>query len=230
MKKEYLTTSVVARIARIAWQIRQPVAAVLSIVLALPAQADSVSIRELALGTQIGSTVEVRLAGRERPNKLRGRMGLLDNQAFDLVVENAGGEPRSIPFGQVKSLRLVKKLRAEPVELGLTREAAARAIPKGALVEVRLAGKQTPNWLRGRIGQAGSQEFQIQVIRSGMIDVRTLRFAEIESIKPVDSLWVQSAPAKAGRVIGIGVSIALSAVLVLVIVVVIAAKTGHLGG
>ena len=221
---------VVARLAGIAWRIRQPVAAMLSVVLALPAQADTVSIRELALGTPIGSTVEVRLTGRERPNKLRGRMGLLDNQAFELGVENSGGQPRSIPFGQVKSLRLVRKLRVEPIEPAPTQEATARAIPKGALVEVRLAGKQRPNWLRGRIGQAGSQELQIQVFRSGTIDVRTLRFAEIESIKPVDTLWVQSAPAKAGRVIWIGVSIALSVVLVLAIVVVIAAKTGHLGG
>ena len=222
--------NVVARLAGLAWQIRQPVAAMLSVLLALPAQAETASIRELALGTQIGSTIEVRLTGKERPNRLRGRMGLLDNQAFDLVVENSGGEPRSIPFDQVKSLRLVKKLRAEPVERGSTQEATARAIPKGALVEVRLAGKQAPNWLRGRIGQVSSQGFQIQVFRSGMIDVHALRFAEIESIKPLDSLWVQSAPAKAGRVIGTGVSIALSAVLVLVIVLVIAAKTGHLGG
>jgi hypothetical protein len=220
----------VARLAGIAWQIRQPVAAMLSVVLALPAQAETASIRELALGTQIGSTVEVRLAGKDRPNKLRGRMGLLDNQAFDLFVENSCGEPRSIPFEQVKSLRLVKKMRAEPVERSPTQEGTARAIPKGRLVEVRLAGKQTPNWLRGRIGQVSSQGFQIQVFRSGTIDVQALRFAEVESIKSVDSLWVQSAPAKAGRVIGTGVSIALSVVLVLVIVVVIAAKTGHLGG
>ena len=63
-----------------------------------------------------------------------------------------------------------------------------------------------------------------------MIDVRSLRFAEVESIKPVDSLWVESAPAKVQRVIGTGVSIALTAVLVLAIVLVVAAKTGHLGG
>ena len=56
-------------------QIRKPVAAMLSVVFTLPAQTDMVSIRELALATQIGSTVEVRLAGKERPNKLRGRMG-----------------------------------------------------------------------------------------------------------------------------------------------------------
>jgi hypothetical protein len=97
-------------------------------------------------------------------------------------------------------------------------------------VEVRFAGKQTPNWLRGRIGQAGSQEFQIQMFRSGRIETQTLRFAEVESIKPVDSLWVSSAPIKVQRVIGAGVSIALTAVLVLAIVLVVAAKTGHLGG
>jgi len=105
-----------------------------------------------------------------------------------------------------------------------------QAIPKGALVEVRLAGKQSPNWLRGRIGLAGSQEFQIQVFRSGMIDVQTLRFGDVESIKPVDSLWVASGPAKVHGAIGAGVSIALTAVLVLAIVLVVAAKTGHLGG
>src|ERR1700736_5860515 len=99
-------------------QIRKPVAAMLSVVFTLPAQADTVSIRELALGTQIGSTVEVRLTGKERPNKLRGRIGLLDNQAFDLVIENSGAEPRSIPFGQVKSLKFVKILWAKPVERG----------------------------------------------------------------------------------------------------------------
>lgn len=211
-------------------QIRKPLAAMLSVVFALPAQADTVSIRELALGTQIGSTVEVRLTGKERPNKLRGRMGLLDNQAVDLVIENSGGEPRSIPFDQIKSLKLVKKLRAKPVESGSTLKATAHEIPKGALVEVRFAGKQTPQWLRGRIGQADSQEFQIQVLQSGMIDVQTLRFAGVEFIKPVDSLWVESAPAKVQRVIGTGVSIALTAVLVLAIVLVVAAKTGHLGG
>jgi len=202
----------------------------LSVVFTLPARADTVSVRELALGTQIGATVEVRLTGKERPNRLRGRMGLLDNQAFDLIVENSGGEPRSIPFGQVKSLKLVNSLRAEPVERGSTLEATAHAIPKGTLVEVRFAGKQKPSWLRGRIGEAGSQEFQIQVLRSGMIDVRTLRFAEVESITPVDSLWAGSAPAKVHRAIGTGLSIALTAVLVLVIVGVVAAKTGHLGG
>lgn len=218
--------NIVVRLAGTAWQIRQSVAAVLSVVLALPAQADTVSIRELALGTQIGSTVEARLNGNERPNKLRGRMGMIDNQAFELVMEKPGGEPRSIAFGQVKSLRIVRKLRVQLAEPGATQEATARAIPKGTLVEVRLAGKQSPAWLRGRIGQTGSQDFQVQVFRSGMIDVQTLRFADIESIKPVDSLWVDSRPAKAGRAIAIGVSIALSAVLVLVIVVVIVAKTG----
>jgi hypothetical protein len=91
-------------------------------------------------------------------------------------------------------------------------------------------GKQTPNWLRGRIDQAGSEEFRIQVLRSGTIDFQTLRFAEVESIRPVDSLWVSSAPAKVQRIIGSGVSIALTAVLVLAIVLVVAAKTGHLGG
>jgi hypothetical protein len=211
-------------------QIRKPVAAMLSVVFTLPAQTDTVSIRELALATQIGSTIEVRLGGKERPNKLRGRMGLLDNQSFDLAIENSGGEPRRIPFDQVKSLRLVKKLQAKPVERSSTPQATAHAIPKGALVEVRFAGRQTPNWLRGRIGQAGMEEFQIQVLRSGMIDVQTLRFAEVESIKPVDSLWASSAPAKVQRMIGTGVSIALTAVLVLAIVLVVAAKTGHLGG
>jgi hypothetical protein len=211
-------------------QIRKSVAAMLSVVFTLPAQADTASIRELALGTQIGSTVEVGLAGKERPNKLRGRMGQLDNQAFDLVIENSGGEPRSILFSQVKSLKLMKTVRAATVERSASPEAAAQAIPKGALVEVRFAGKQTPNWIRGRIGLAGSQEFQIQVVRSGVIEVHTLRFAEVESIKPVDSLWVASAPVKVHRVIGTGVSIALTAVLVLAIVLVVAAKTGHLGG
>jgi hypothetical protein len=78
-------------------QIRKPVAAMLSVVFTLPAQADTVSIRELALGTQIGSTVEVRLTGKERPNRLRGRMGPLDNQAFHLVIENSGEEPSASP-------------------------------------------------------------------------------------------------------------------------------------
>ena len=78
-------------------RIRRPVAVMLSVVFTLPAQADTVSIRELALATQMGSTVEVHLAGKERPNKLRGRMGLVDNQAFDLAMENSGGETRSIP-------------------------------------------------------------------------------------------------------------------------------------
>jgi hypothetical protein len=212
-------------------QIRKPVAAILSIIFTLPAQADTVSIRELALGTQIGSTVEVRLTGKERPNKLRGQMGRLDNEAFQLVIENSGDAPRSIPFGQVKSLKWVKKLRAKSVERGATLEATAHAIPEGALVEVRLAGKQTPSWLRGRIGHlAGSQEFQIQVLRTGVIEARTLRFAEVESIKPVDSLWVQSAPAKVQHVIGTAIAIALTSVLVLAIVLVVAAKTGHLGG
>ena len=89
---------------------------------------------------------------------------------------------------------------------------------------------KSPTGSRGRIGQASSQEFQIQVLRSGMIDVRTLRFDEVESIKPVDSLWVESAPAKVARVIGTSVAIALTSVLVLAIVLVIAARTGHLGG
>ena len=211
-------------------QIRKPVAAMLSVVFTLPAQTDRVSIRELALATQIGSTVEVRLAGKERPNKLRGRMGLLNDQAFDLGIDTSTGETRTIPFGQVESLRLVKKVRAKPLEQGLTTQSTAQAIPIGTLVEVRFAGKQTPNWLRGRIGPAGSQEFQMQILRSGRIDMQTLRFAEVESIKPVDTLWVSSAPAKVNRVIGTGVSIALTTVLVLAIVLVVAAKTGHLGG
>ena len=82
-------------------QIRKLLAAMLSVVFTLPAQSDTASIRELALGTQIGSTVEVRLTGKDRPNKFRGRMGPLDDQAFALVIENSIGEPRSIPFGQI---------------------------------------------------------------------------------------------------------------------------------
>lgn len=211
-------------------QIQKPMAAILSVLFTLPARADTVSIRELALGTQIGSTVEVRIAGKERPNKLRGRMGLLDNQAFYLLIENSGGEPRSIPFEQVKSLKVVESLRFGPVEPGSTPEATVHAIPKGALVEVRFAGKHKPDRLRGRIGQAGSQEFQIQVLRSGAIEVDTLRFADVESIKPVDNLWVESTPAKVHRGIGIGVSIALTAVLVLVVVFVVLAKIGAFSG
>jgi hypothetical protein len=222
--------SVIARLAGIAGQMRRPVAAVLSVVLAMPAQADTGSIKQAALGTQIGSIVEVRLTGKERPNKLRGRMGLLDNQAFGLVVESSSGEARSIPFDQVKWLRVVQNARVEPGESGATPEVAARAIPKGTLVEVRLATKQKPNWLRGRMGEPGSQEFQIQVIRSGAITMQTLRFDDATSIRPVDSLQVVSAPAKAGRVIGIGLTIALTAVVVFAIVLVVAAKTGHLGG
>jgi len=202
----------------------------LCVVFTLPAQTDTPSIRELALATQIGSTVEVRLAGKGQPNKLRGRMGLLDNQGFDVAPENSGSEPRKIPFNQVTSLRLVKRLQSKPVEGNLTPEATARTLPQGTLVEVRFAGKQTPGWLRGRINQAGSREFQIQVLRSGVIDVQTLSFAAVESIKPVDSLRTSSAPAKVHRAIGTGVSIALTAVLVLAIVLVVAAKTGHLGG
>ncbi len=211
-------------------QIQKPMAVILSAVFALPARADTVSIREIALGTQTGSTVEVRLTGKERPNKLRGRMGLLDNQAFELAVENSGGEPRSILFDQVKSLKVVKSVRNGPLDPGSTPQAAARAIPKGALVEVRFPGQRKPNWLRGRMGQAGGEDFQIQVFRSGAIEAQTLRFADVESIKPVDSLWVESTPAKVHRGIGTGVSIALTAALVLVVVVVIAAATGHLGG
>jgi hypothetical protein len=211
-------------------QIRKPVAAMLSIVFSLHAQTDTIAIRELALATQIGSTVEVRLAGKEQPNRLRGQMGLLDNESFDLAIGNSGSEPRKVPFDRVTSLRLIKKLQAKPVEQTSTPQATARALPKGALVELRFAGRQTPGSLRGRIVQAGDQEFQIQVFRSGRIEIETLRFAEVESVKPVDSLWVSSAPAKVHRAIGTGVSIALTAVLVVVIVLVVAAKTGHLGG
>lgn len=211
-------------------RVRKPVAAMLSVVFSLPAQADTISIRELALATQIGSTVEVRLAGNEQRNKLRGRMGMLDNQGFDMAVENSGSEPRKISFDQVRSLRLVKKLQAKPIERSSTPEVAAQALPKGTLVEVRFTGKQTPGSLRGRIVQAGGQEFQLQLLRSGRIENQTLHFADVESIQPVDSLWVSSAPAKVSRVIGTGVSIALTAVLVLAVVLVVAAKTGHLGG
>ena len=199
-------------------------------VFSLPAQTDSLSIRELALATQIGSTVEVHLSGKQQPKKLRGRMGLLDNQGFDLTIENSGSEPRKISFDQVRSLRLVKKLQAGPIERSSTPEVAAQSLPKGTLVEVRFTGKQTPGWLRGRIVQAGGQEFQIQVLRSGRIENQTLRFTDVESVKPVDSLWVSSAPAKVTRVVGTSVSIALTAVLVLAVVLVVAAKTGHLGG
>jgi len=210
-------------------QIRKPLAVMLCTLFALSARADTVSIRELALGTQIGATFEVHLRGKARPNKLRGRMGQLDNQAFDLAIENSGGEPRNIPFDQVKSLKLVTTLRANPIQPGATLEATAGAIPKGALVEVRFAGKHKLNRLRGRMGHAGSQEFQIQVLRSGTIDEETLRFAEVESIQPVDSLRVDSAVAKVHRGIGTGVSIALTGALVLVVVLVVAAATGHLG-
>jgi hypothetical protein len=86
-------------------QIRKPVAVMLSIFFALPTQGDTVLLREFALGTPIGSTVEVRLAGKDRPNKLRGRMGMLDNEAFDLFIENSSAEPRSIAFSRVRSIR-----------------------------------------------------------------------------------------------------------------------------
>ncbi|MGD0579277.1 MAG: hypothetical protein ABSC08_10155 [Bryobacteraceae bacterium] len=209
-------------------QIQKPVVAILSVVLALLARADTVTFQEQALGTRIGSTVEVRLNGKERPNKLRGQMGQLDNKAFDLVSAESG-DTRSIPFGQVKSMKVVKNPpQAKPIEPGPTLEATASAIPKGSLVEVRFTGKHKPSWLRGRIGEAGSQEFQIQVFQSGKIDVQTLRFAEVESVKPVDSLWVQSPPAKVGHGIGIGVGIALAAGLVVVIVAVIVYVT-HMG-
>jgi len=209
-------------------QIQKSVVAILSVVLALPARADTVTFQEQALGTRIGSTVEVRLKGKERPNKLRGQMGQLDNKAFDLVIAESG-DTRSIPFGQVKSLKVVKKSpQAKPIDPGPTLEATAHSIPKGSLVEVRFAGKHKPNWLRGRIGETGSQEFQIQVFQSGKIDLQTLRLAEVESIKVVDSLWVESTPAKVAHGIGAGVAIALTAAAVLAIVVVVVYVT-HMG-
>jgi hypothetical protein len=211
-------------------QIRNLVAGMLSAVLTLPAQTDEGSIREIALGTQIGSTVEVRLTGKERPNKLRGRMGLLDNDAFDLAIENSGVEPRRIPFGQVKSLKLVRRVPAQPVGRGLSPEATATAIPIGALVEVRFVGNAKPKWLRGRIGRVGPQELQVQILRSGGIDVQTIGFAEVESVRTVDSLSVLSGPAKAHRGIVIGIGVALGAALVVVIVAAVAAATGHVGG
>jgi hypothetical protein len=67
------------------------------------------------------------------------------------------------------------------------------------------------------------------LLRSGRIENQTLHFADVESVKPVDSLWVSSPPAKVTRVVGTGLSIALTAVLVLAVVLVVAAKTGHLG-
>lgn len=156
----------VARLAGIAWQIRQPVAAMLSVVLALPAQAETASIRELALGTQIGSTVEVRLAGKDRPNKLRGRMGLLDNQAFDLFVENSCGEPRSIPFEQVKSLRLVKKMRAEPVERSPTLKKVQHALfRKEGSLRFGLRGSKRPTG-----SAAGSARLAVKDFRSRYSD------------------------------------------------------------
>jgi hypothetical protein len=211
-------------------QIRKPVAVILSVVVTLPAEANTLSIREVALGIPIGSIVEARLIGKERPNKLRGRMGMLDNEAFKLIVENSGVEHRSIAFSRVESLKLLKPVRVQPLRHGLTLEGTAQAMPTGALVEIRFAGRQTPNRLRGRMGEVRRQEFQVQVFQSGLIKVHTVRFAEVESVQPVDSLWLESTAAKVHRGIGMGVSIVLTGVLVMVIVLVIAAKTGHLGG
>ena len=198
-------------------QFHKPVAAILSVVFIVPVKAETVSTRELALGIPIGSTVAVRLIGKQRPHKLRGQIGQLDNQAFDLTVANSGGQSRSIPFDQVKSLKVLKTVRAEPVEHNFT-PTTAQTIPKGALVEVRFVAKQQPNWLRGRMGQVGSQDFQVQVFRSGIIDTQTIRLGEVQSIKPVDTLWVESTPAKVHRAIGTGVSIALTTALILVVV------------
>lgn len=211
-------------------RVHKAFAVILSAAVALPAQAEVVSIRELALGTPIGSIVEVRLTSKERPHKLRGQMGMVDNEAFVLGLENSGGVSRRITFGEVRSLKLLKMVHLQPLGQGLTVEEAVQKIPKGVLVEVRLTGKQIPNKLRGRIVDNHSKGFQIQVYRSGVIDVRTVGYAEVVSIRTVDTLWRESTSAKVGRGIGTSVSILLTGALVVVIVLVVAARTGHLGG
>jgi hypothetical protein len=205
------------------------IAGIFALLFSLCAMGETVSMREIALSVPVGSTIDVRLGGHQKPNKLRGQMGLLDNSAFNLVVEGSG-EARSISFDQVKSLHVVGGQPAQPNGMGSTPQETAHAIPKGSLVETRFLEKRSPRSFRGRIGDIHDQDLEIQVFEAGAIRPKTVSFREIESLKPVDSLWADSKAAKVGRSIGIGASLILTGALVIAGVLGIMAATGHLGG
>ncbi len=195
----------------------------------LPVQTGSPSLKGIALGTPIGSITEVRLAGKEKPNKLRGRIGMVDNQAVEIQILGEGrSETRRVAFADIKTIRVIKIMRTAPVRTGTTAREQATAIPRGALVEVQLGPGQKPNRIRGRIGHVVDQEIELQVLQDGNIRDKTFRFDELQSISMVDSLEITSKPEKVHRAIGFGLGITLAVVGVLLLIggILIATQSG----
>jgi hypothetical protein len=201
-------------------------------VLALPAQDSPPSVKERALGTSSGSIVEVKLSGKNKPSKVRGRIGEVNDEGFDLMVaRESGDELRNIPFLQVKSLKLVQRPKALPEP---AKDASVpdrlRAIPKGSVVEIRSTGSQRPDRVCGRVVGFDDRGFDLLVLRGDKIVTQHFDLVQLRSVQMANGLRSESPAAKVGVGIGAVVAIALTAVAVVVVVGIVALATGRLVG
>ncbi len=205
------------------------IAVILIVSQALPAQTRNPSLKETALGTPIDSMTEIRLAGKQKPNKVRGQMGMVDNQGIEIRVSGDGGtETRHFTFEEIKTIKLIAITRAAQVAGDAPARAQAAGIPRGTLVELRLLGDQRPNRIRGRIGGATDKDVILQVIQYGNIEDRTFRLDDLQSISTVDSLEIVSKPEKVHRAIGYGLALTLATLGVLALVggILVATRSG----
>jgi hypothetical protein len=76
-----------------------------------------------------GSKVEVRLTGN---NRVKGKLGLLYNDAFELQVTDGGSQgPRRIAFADVQSVRKAGMGRGKKIAIGLGIFGAVAALVAG---------------------------------------------------------------------------------------------------
>jgi len=198
---------------------RRLIATILAGTLVLPAQGNRPSIKEQALGISSGSTVEIRFAGKHRPRKVRGRIGAVDDNGFDLDAFGQGAELRHVAFPEVAWVQFVR----EP-ELVLDRAEDQFAtgdgtmIPRGAVVEMTLTPKHKPGKFRGRLSAFGDRGLDLLVFDRGTIVTRHFDNADIRSVKRVRGLEMTSTAGKVHNGIGMAVALALTGAAVLIIV------------
>lgn len=88
-------------------------------------------------------------------------------------------------------------------------------MPAGSVVEARLLGKES---VRGKLGNLSDAGFEIQTVRDGRIETRTIAYDEVRSVKLHQKGMSTTARIVLGTLAGVGV--------VFVILIAVAASRG----
>lgn len=83
-------------------------------------------------------------------------------------------------------------------------------IPTGSLVQITMLDKKK---LRGKLGMVSDEAFEIQSIKSGRIEMQSVRIDEAKSVKVIDTASRRN---KAGYIV-VGIVVGAAAALVIIV-------------